>query len=279
MSNNYLLPALLLVTPSLVFANNLQEEWKDENQDSPWSGYVSADYSRNGYKDSASNANRSASATGVVRYSFTDKSRLQLVVSGYHQQDGDVYGTQGQFWNDTSISYARNGLFKPTEGSSISGEVRMILPTSKASRRNDLKLGTRLKLHWSAPFDNWLDGLTLSNTLLLRKNFHEYKTAGGYQLIEYRLSNQFSIDYAFADDFYFNMYVMPRQSWDYNGNTFDPNVMHGEEIGYQVTDDISLAVGMTNGISYYDPERGSSPINDLIDLKKTTYYALISYQF
>ena len=279
MNTKYLLPAIMLVTPSLVLANDLQDAWEDEKSESPWSGYVSADYSRNGYKDNTSNANRSASATGVIRYAFENKSRLQLVVSGYHQKDGDVYGTQGQFWNDTSISYAKNGLFNPTEGSTISGEARIILPTSKTSRRNDLKLGTRFKLRWSAGFDEWLEGLTLSNTLLLRKNFHEYKTAGGYQLIEYRLSNQFSVDYAFADDFYFNIYFMPRQSWDYEGNTFDPNMMHGEEIGYQVNEDISLSLGMTNGISYYDPERGSSPINDLIDLKKTTYYALISYQF
>lgn len=278
MNNRYLLPAMLLVAPFCVSANDLQDSWSDD-ESSRWSGYISADYSRNGYRDGATNANRSASATGVIRYAFEDNSRLQLVVSGYHQQDGDVYGTKGQFWNDTSIGYARNGLFNPTEGSTVSGEVRAILPTSKTSRRNDLKLGTRLKLRWSAAFDEWLEGLSLSNTLLLRKNFHEYKTAGGYQLIEYRLSNQFSVDYVFAKDFYFNIYLMPRQSWDYNGNTFDPDMMHGEEIGYQFNEDISLAVGMTNGISYYDPEKGSSPINDLIDLKKTTYYALVSYQF
>ncbi|MFA0070657.1 hypothetical protein AB4344_22965, partial [Vibrio breoganii] len=80
-----------------------------------------------------------------------------------------------------------------------------------------------------------IEGLSLSNTLLLRKNFHEYKTAGGNQLIEYQLSSQFPLDYVFAEDFYFNIFVMPRQSWDYNGNTFDPTLLHGEEVGYQIT--------------------------------------------
>ena len=279
MNNKYLLPAILLATPSLVLANDLQDEWQEKDVNNPWSGYLSADYSRNGYKDSASLANRSASATAVVRYAVTDKSRLQLVVSGYHQEDGDTYGTRGQFWNDSSVSWARNGLFTPTEDSSVSGEARLILPTSKASRRNDLKLGARLKLRWSAPFDNWMDGLTLSNTLLLRKNFHEYKTAGGNQLVEYRVSNQLSLDYSFADDFYFSVYLMPRQSWDYHGNTFDPTLMHGEEIGYQLSKKISLAVGMTNGVSYFDPERGPDPLNDLVDLKKSTYYVTMNYQF
>ncbi|MFA0480063.1 hypothetical protein AB4648_15065 [Vibrio splendidus] len=279
MNKLLMLPAFMLVAPSLALANNLQDEWESKNNENPWSGYISADYSRNGYEDSASLANRSASATGVVRYSFSDKSRLQVVASGYHLSDGDEYGTRGQFWNDTSISWGRNGLFKPTDGSSLSGEVRVILPTSKWSRRNDLTLGTRLKVRWSAPFDNWIEGLSLSNTLLLRKNFHEYKTAGGNQLIEYQLSSQFSLDYVFAEDFYFNIFVMPRQSWNYNGSTFDPTLLHGEEVGYQITKSLSISAGLTNGISYYNPERGSNPLNDLVDLKKTTYYAVINYQF
>ncbi len=279
MRNKYLLLTLLLAIPTLVSANDLQDEWQEKKEEDPWSGYLSADYSRNGYEDSAAHANRSASATAVVRYAVTDTSRLQLVVSGYHQQDGDSYGSQGQFWNDTSIAWGRNGLFTPTADSSVSGEARLILPTSKSSRRHDLNLGVRLKLRWYVPLDSWADGLALSNTLLLRKNFHEYKTAGGFQLIEYRVSNQLSLDYSFTDDLYFNIYLMPRQSWDYHGHTFDPNLLHGEEIGYLLTDNILLAVGMTNGVSYYNPEKGVDPINDLIDLNKTTYYTTVSYLF
>jgi hypothetical protein len=279
MNKTKVLPILLLATPSLALANNLQDEWAEGDEKSAWSGYLSADYSRNGYEDSAYLANRSASATGVLRYAVTEKSRLQLVVSGYHQQDGDVYGTRGQFWNDTSLSWARNGLFNPTEGSSVSGEIRAIFPTSESSKRNDLQFGTRVKLRWSAAFDEWLEGLTLSNTVLLRKNFHEYKTAGGHQLIEYRLSNQFSVDYAFADDFYFNIFLMPRQSWNYHGNSLDPTILHGEEIGYQMTESISMSVGMTNSVGYYNPDKGQNPLNDLIDLKKMTYYAVVNYQF
>lgn len=279
MRKKYLLLTILLAIPTLVSANDLQDEWQEKKEKNPWSGYVSADYSRNGYADGTAFANRSASGVAVVRYAVTDKSRLQLVVSGYHQEDGDSYGSQGQFWNDTSIAWGRNGLFKPTEDSSVSGEARLILPTSKSSQRTDLDLGVGFKFRWNVPLDNWIDGLEFSDTLLLRKNFHEYKTAGGHQLIEYRVSNQLSLDYSITDNLYFNIFMMTRQSWDYHGNTFDPNLLHGEEIGYLLTDNILLAVGMTNGVSYYNAEKGMNPINDLIDLNKTTYYTTVSYLF
>lgn len=279
MTNNYLLPVLILVTPSLVLANNLQDDWEDKDEKNPWSGYISVDYSRNGYRDSASLADRSTSATGVLRYSLSDQSRMQLVISGYDDRDSGEYGRQGQFWNDTSISYSRNNMLKPTGNSSISGEARLILPTSKFSRRDDLNFGTRLKARWAFSMDDYLDGLTLSNTLYIQKNFHEYKTSGDNQLIEYRVSNQFTLDYSFKEDFYFNMFVMPRQAWNYHGRRLNPDILHGEEFGYQITKKIGLAIGMTNAVSYYDPEQGSNPINDLVDLQKGTYYISANYQF
>lgn len=279
MKNRYLLPAFLLAAPSLVLANDLQDEWDKKDEKNPWSGYVSVDYSRNGYKDSAYAADRSASATGVLRYSVTDTSRAQLVVYGYHQFDGNTYGDRGQFWGNTSLSWARNNLFKPTEDSSVSGELRLILPTSKASRRDDLQVGTRVKLRWSASFDDWVEGLMISNSLFLQKNFHEYKTAGNRRLTEYSLTNQLSVDYSFADDFYFNIYVMPRRTWDYEGNTHDPRISHGEEIGYQFNNELSFSIGMTNSATYYNPDRGPDPLNDLLDLKKMTYFAVANYQF
>lgn len=278
MKYKHILPALLLVAPSHLLAQDLQDEWQKKKDASPWSGYISADYSRNAYKDNSPLANRSASMTGVVRYALGESSRLQLIASGYHKWDGNTYGSRGQFWSDTSISYAKSNLFKPTDDSSVSGELRVILPTSKSSRRNDLKVGTRAKLRWSAPFDNWLEGLTISNSLSVQKNFHEYKTAGGNQLIEYRVSNQLSLDYGFAEDFYINFYLMPRQSWNYQGNRLNPDLIWGSEIGYQVNKKISMSLGMTNGISYVDHEKGPDPINDLFDLDKSTYFVTVNYK-
>lgn len=279
MKTRHMLPTILLMAPSLVLANDLQDSWTKKKEQSPWSGYISVDYSRNGYEDSASVADRSASATGVLRYAVTDTSRVQLVVSGYHAFDGDTYGDRGQFFGNTSLSWARNGIFEPTENSSVSSELRLIFPTSKVSQRDDLQVGARGKLRWFATLDDWAEGLSVSNSLLVRKNFHKYKTSGSRILNEYSVSNQFTVDYSFAEDFYFSVYVMPRKTWNYYGNSHNSHVSHGEEIGYQLNKNVSFSVGITNGVSYYNPDRGPNPLNDLIDLKEMTYFAVANYQF
>jgi hypothetical protein len=46
-----------------------------------------------------------------------------------------------------------------------------------------------------------------------------------------------------------------------------------------MTESISMSVGMTNSVGYYNPDKGQNPLNDLIDLKKMTYYAVVNYQF
>ena len=242
-------------------------------------GVLSVDYSRNRHDDSSSLADRSYSGTGIVRYSLTDRSRLSAIVSGYRALDGDSYGSQGYFWNDSILSWAMNDLWDLGDSIMVSSDLRAILPTSRDSRQRDLNLGVRAGIGFSFDLSDYIKGLHISDSLRLRKNFYQYKTAGNVVLSEYQLSNQLSVDYFFAKRFSFNAYLISRKSWSYGGTAFDPDLIHGEELGYQLTDDVDIALGMTNGITYYNPEQGINPIHDLIDLDKMNFYLAVNYQF
>ncbi|BDY03798.1 hypothetical protein [Ferrimonas sp. YFM] len=275
---SFLVASILWIAPFLASAENIQDRWSDP-EESRWSGFLSVDYTQNKYSAGAYLAERNYSATAIIRYSLNNDSRLQAVISGYHASDGDEYGSQGDFWSDTSLSWSRNNLWKPSKSSTLSGEVRLILPTSKFSRRQDLEFGVRGSLRVSFNLSDYVDGLYIGDSVRLRKNFHEYKTAGDQKLSEYQASNLFTIDYFFADRFNFSTYLISRYGWDYDGDNIYPDLIHGEELGYQLTDNIDIAIGMTNGITYYNQERGTDPIHDFVDLDKMNYYFVANYQF
>lgn len=273
-----LVTSIFWMTSFLAHAENIQDRWSALEK-SRWSGFISLDYSQNKYKSDTYLADRSYSGTAIIRYALSKDSRLQGVFSGYYTNDGDTYGEQGSFWNDSSLSWSKNNVWKPHKNIKMSTELRAILPTSERSQRQDLELGLRGGMRFSFNLSQYLDGLYLGNSIRLRKNFHEYKSAGGQRLSEYQLSNVFTLDYFFAPRFNFSTYVIARKSWDYNGNGQYPDLIHGEEFGYHLAENLDLALGMTNGITYYNNERGTDPIHDLIDLDKVNFYFVANYQF
>ncbi|USD38412.1 MULTISPECIES: hypothetical protein [Ferrimonas] len=275
---------LLLVAPILwaasflVHAENIQDRWVTPEK-SRWSGFISFDYTQNKYSANAYLSERIYSGTAIIRYALNKDSRLQAVISGYHSDDGDDYGSQGDFWNDTSLSWSENNVWNPTDSVTMSTELRAIFPTSRLSQRQDLEFSVRGGVRFSFDLSEYVKGLYIGNNIRLRKNFHEYESAGGQPMTEYQLSDLITMDYFFAKRFNFSAYIIVRQSWNYDGGDFYPDLIHGEEFGYQLSDNIDLALGMTNGITYYNQARGTNPIHDLIDLDKMNFYFVANYQF
>lgn len=278
------LPLLSVAIASMsTHAEDIQDRWI-EKEKSRWSSVVSVDYSWTDYDreflvSDRALTNRTLSGYGIVRYSLDKDTRLQAVLSGYHAYDNGPLGLRGDLINDMWLSYSRNNLWKPTDNFKMSGEARIAVPLSKSSERNDLQTAIRLGLRFSLDLSDTIEGLYISDYIRVRKNFHEYKTAGEQWLQEYQITNILAADYYFAGNWSLSANVMYRQGWDYDSRQPAATVLHSEQIGYQISDQMDVALGLTNSASYYTPERGPNPLDALSDFDKSTFYFAINYLF
>ncbi|NRA62793.1 MAG: hypothetical protein HRU25_18235 [Psychrobium sp.] len=271
-----LLTVALTGLSSSIQAEDIQDRWSIE-QKNRWSAFVSVDYSRNRYKSHTSLSARNLSGSAVVRYALDKDSRIQAIVSGYHTYDNAV--NRGDYYNDFWLSYSRNNLWRPLDNVVMSGEARIALPVSKASKRRDLRTSIRGSLRFVVDLSDTVEGLYLSDYLRVKKNFHQFKTAGEQPLTQYQISNIVALDYYFAEKFSFSANIMVRKNWNYAGRGYSPSIIHSEQFGYQINNHIDVAAGITNSASYYNPEQGSNPLDDLSDFDKSTLYVTLNYIF
>ncbi len=268
---------LLAIASAYSYAENVQDRWDAEDKNR-WSGFLSANYSKNNYADSQALANRDASLTAIIRYRLAQDTRLQLIVGGHHVSDADDYLRQGDFLYDTSLTVSQNNLWNPHDKIKMNGSVRAIFPTSKESQRQDLDFALRASVRFSFVLDNYIDGLYLNDYIRVQKNFHEFETAGKRVLDEYRFSNTLSLDYYFLDDWSFSGAVTYRKTLKYNNSSYSPSVYYSAQFGYQWNDDLDFAYGISNSTSYANPEQGPHPVDDLFDLDKINFYLTVNYK-
>lgn len=278
-------------TAGSIQAEDIQDRWV-EKEKSKWSSILSVDYSWTDYdsdlliSDKAL-TNRTASAYAIVRYSLDKDTRLQAIVSGYRAIDTGPGAQTGEFMNDAWLSYSRNNLWNPTEHLKMSGEARIAIPLSKRSERTNLDTAVRLGLRFSLNLSDHIEGLYLSDYVRIQKNFHQYSTAGGIHLNEYQLSNIVAIDYYFADKWSLSYSAMYRYNWEYSkSGRLDisnkkpiPTILHSLQVGYQLTNDMDISLGLTNSASHYRVEEGPNPLDELTDLSSSSFYLSMNYLF
>jgi len=262
------------LTPSALHAEESQIPKQIENQVQTWEMSAGFGYSKNGYKDSHYLAERSLFADASIIYNYNPDVFFTANFSGYHSYDG----LRGDYWDDIWLTANKRNLWNPVDYLAMSVGSRILIPVSDISKKSDLQTAIRGNVKFSLTLDNLLNGLQISDEIRLRKNFHKYTTAGGVSLEEYRLSNVFTLGYS-VKSLFFNINFDSSTSWSYRGTTYSPKLTHAEEIGYQFTDNFSSALGMTNSATYYDPDRGPSPLNTLFDLKSPTYYITLNYSY
>ncbi len=239
-----------------------------------WGLSLGLDYSRNGYKDSHHLAERNLSAKASIIYNYSSDINFTANFSGYHSYDAFL----GDYWEDVWLTANKKDLWNPTDYIAVSVGARVLIPVSELSKKTDLQSAVRGDAIFAFALDGILEGLNISDAVRLRKNFHKYTTVGTLPLEEYRLSNALSINYK-PNKWFFNIMFDSSTSWSYRGTSYSPKLTHAEEIGYQFTDQFSSAIGMTNSATYYDPDRGPSPLSTLFDLKKPTYYITLNYNY
>ena len=238
------------------------------------SGDITVDYSRNAYKSSSYNAQRS---TGLnLRLNYTTDNNVTLTATGRTQYSYDK--EIGWFPQDYWFSATKADIYKPTDWLNIGGDIRAALPLSELSDKTKLQTAVRGALIFGFDLSSWLEGLRFTYQPRALKNFHEYKTAGGRNLVEYDLSSYYELLYLY-DKWFFLASATNNHSWTYKGNYNHPGLTHLEHIGYSITDKISIGAGHTNSISFFDPNQGPSPINHLLDYKHSTFYVLTTYKF
>lgn len=237
-----------------------------------WGASIGIDYSRNAYDSNSYLADRNLAASATITYKLSEQTELSALISGRHSYDGE----RGDYWDDIWLTATRRNLWMPTDNLSMSVGGRVLIPLSDTSIKNDLQTAIRGDLKFSLTLDHLLPGLTISDAIRLKKNFHQYTTAGAHPLEEYRLSNLLAVDYA-AEPWFFSTNFVSAESWSYRGIRYSPELIYSAEVGYQFTAAFSAALGMTNSAIYYDPDRGPNPLNDLFDLEKPTYYITLNY--
>ncbi|UXI00916.1 hypothetical protein [Photobacterium sp. TY1-4] len=237
-----------------------------------WGATFGMDYSRNAYDSNSYLADRNLTASATITYNLSQSTKFSALISGRHSYDGE----RGDYWDDIWLTATRSNLWSPTDTLSMSVGGRVLLPISDTASKTDLQTALRGDIQFSLTLDHLLPGLAFHDSVRLQKNFHRYTTAGDLPLEEYRLSNLFALEYT-VDKWFFSTNFVSAESWSYRGTRHSPELTHAAEVGYQITDAFSAALGMTNSATYYDPDRGPNPLNDLFDLEKPTYYITLNY--
>ena len=229
---------MLFTMVSALISNGIHAEEQVQNapsQHNKWGASIGIDYSRNGYEDSSYLADRNLSATATINYYLNSDTKFSTIVSGRHSYDGE----RGEFWSDIWLTATRYNLWNPTDTIAMSSGARVLIPVSKNSIKNDLNTAIRGDLKFSFSLDHVIEGLLISDSIRLRKNFHQYTTAGAHPLEEYRVSNLFSVEYI-PNKWFFSTNLVSSKSWSYRGKSYSPELTHSAEIGYQFNKEFSL---------------------------------------
>lgn len=266
--------AIYAMVPALLSTGIYAEEQVQQHPSTTkkWGASIGIDYSRNAYDSNSYLADRNLAASATITYNLSENTKFSALISGHHSYDGE----KGDYWDDIWLTATQNNLWAPTDSISMSVGSRVLIPVSDTSIKNDLQTAIRGDIKFSLTLDSLLPGLSISDSVRLQKNFHQYTTAGGHPLEEYRLSNLFAVDYS-AEQWFFSTNFVSSKSWSYRDTSYSPKLTHSAEIGYLFTDEFSVAIGMTNSATYYDPDRGPNPLNNLFDLEKPTYYITLNY--
>jgi len=164
--------SVLLSSPA--WADDNKEEQEEKSAWSDFGGSLSLSYDTNIYDPDDHRSVRSLSWSGGLNYRFTNNITGYLSTGGYRAYENKT----GDFATDSVIGASYSGLYEFGETGKIGASGQFTIPTSEASRKDELQ--TAFRLATPVSMKPW--GVNVSITPRLRKNFHKYKTAGGRSL-------------------------------------------------------------------------------------------------
>lgn len=197
--------------------------------------------------------------------------KVYFVTGAYRALEDET----GDFWNDSLIKLKRYSIYNFGESGTIDLSGQLTIPTSEASRDDDLQ--TALRIDLPVGFKVWEADISVSPRI--RKNFHQYKTAGGRSLTEWIYSLSMTADYS-RNKFSTGVSALAGNTVSYQGtrrDTFDYGA--SAYVEYQFTDVLSGSLSASTSGFYTDAERGNLGDLELFDSDKAIFGANISLSF
>ncbi|KHT50094.1 hypothetical protein [Vibrio sinaloensis] len=263
--------AVSVLLSSACFAEENSEQQEEKPVWSDFGGSLSLSYDTNIYHPDDYRSVRSLSWSGSLNYTFSDNISAFMSSGGYRAYENET----GDFATDSVIGASYSSLYEFGETGKIGANGQFTIPTSEASRKDELQTAFRLAIPVS--MKPW--GVNVSITPRLRKNFHKYKTAGGRSLTEWTYSVSSSVSKSWESltlgisalgGNTISYQGTRRTSWTYGGSLFG---------SYRFTDNWSASLSASTSGVYQDAERGTLGNIDLFDQDNASYRATVTFSF
>ncbi|MDO6707834.1 hypothetical protein [Photobacterium sp. 1_MG-2023] len=199
------------------------------------------------------------------------EDHLFYLSGGGYQQLEDKTGT---YLTDTVLGYTQPELFNIGDNTASSLNLQFTVPTSETSQKQELITALRLTVPLSYRDGNW----SASVAPRLRKNLHQYTTAGGKALTSWISSLHLSSSYSFYD-FTLSGSLLGGTSWSYEGTRRNWDYGGSAALSYQAMKNLAASLSVSTSGVYYDAERGTLGNIDLFDERKATYTMSLIFSF
>ncbi|MDF2154043.1 hypothetical protein [Vibrio sp. CAU 1672] len=234
-------------------------------------GSVYLSYDTNIYNKNDHRSVRNISWGGDLTYTLSPNTKAYFSAGGYRALEDEV----GTYATDSVLGLKYSNLYRFGESGKIGATGQFTIPTSEASRNDELQTAFRFAV--PVTFSAW--NVDFSVAPRLRKNFHKYKTMGGRSLTEWTYSLLMAVEKSW-DSFALGLSALGgntisyqgtrRSSWNYDGTLYGT---------YSLNDNWSLSLAASSSGFYQDAERGTLGDIDLLDQEKASYSATVTYSF
>lgn len=244
----------------------------DLPQDEPsrWSGYIGGGYTRNVYSSDSYNAYESFYMNARLGYR-TDYGQYRLTVGGeqetFHGQESTFYDPMFEF---------RTNKYLINDDWSLTASVAAILPGNHYSKLDHFEYAFRIGgyLYWN-PSKDWY----LYVSPRYRYNDYKYKTSGQRVLTEHRYDVVADALWQFHPDWYLEMTYQHIWSENYYGRQLDDRFFFAQELGWEVSKNLIVAIAHNNSGRFYNPEKGPSQDFEIFDKRSSTFTFSITQYF
>lgn len=210
------------------------------------------------------------------RLSIKISSKYSLLFIGGYSQN--LKNSEGDDFSDTAVIASRAA----TEMGKLllmGYGISSILPTSKDTYKNKGLLGsigTSLNLKLNP--DRLINGLGISGSVSIGRNFHEFETAlDGKVNTQYSSKQSLALEYDLGAGFSLSGSFIHRNTWSYQ-NVMRDSFESSEELGYQFNPTFAIAVGHANSGATLKPNGTDSNVQ-LINENTSLVYASTTVMF
>jgi len=213
--------------------------------------------------------------------------KAKIVYSQNLREDGNTYDgtTAASDWGDVSVTIAKNPykwMWSAPYMITLTPFVTGVIPASQNSlKRDELKTALSAGVSFGVMPDGIApeaDGFwSFAVGVTAGRNIHAYDTDINGKVLNRYSSNQtlnFSYNYK---AFSFGIEFINKSRWTYQGNVRSA-FEHSEEVGYNFNDNVSLAIGHTNGGSALKANGIDSNL-ELVNENDSSIYATLGLSF